>query len=122
MDARRRAKSLEKQLRDQWPDLYVEVEDGDAPILKVYGPRKLHADELDRAEALIGDDHEIELRAVECVYCSKSAPVKMGRQIDEPVGNAAKFIDEDGRGVALMCNNEDGHTAHEWGDYQPLLK
>jgi hypothetical protein len=122
MDAQGRAEEIRDQLLAEWPDLFVEVEDGDAPILKVYGATKLHEEQLARAEALIGDHHEIVLQAVESVYCSKSVPVKTGRQIDQPVGNAAGFIDEDGRGVALMCNNEDGHTAHDWDDYEPLPK
>lgn len=122
MDAHRRAEAIRDQLLAEWPGLCVEVEDGGAPILKVYGARKLNEDQFARAEAIIGDHYEIELQPAESVYCSKSVPAKTGRQIHEPVVDAAKFINEDGRGVALVCNNEDGHTAHDWGDYKPLPK
>ncbi|HEU4759836.1 MAG TPA: hypothetical protein VFT91_07625 [Dehalococcoidia bacterium] len=121
MDAPHRVEEIREQLLREWPDLYVEVEGKDPPILKVYGARKLYEEQLAKAEALIGANHEIDLQLVECVCCSISLPVKT-REIGEPVGYAARFIEEDGRGVAIMCNNEDGHTAHDWGGYKPLPK
>ena len=122
MDAQRRAESIRDQLLAEWSDLYVDIEDGEAPTLKVYGARKLYSQQLARAEAVIGNHYDIELQNVEAVYCSKSKPVKMGREVGQAAGSAARFIAEDQRGVALMCNNEDGHTAHDWGTYEPLPK
>lgn len=122
MDAQGRAEEIRDQLLAEWPNLYVEVEDGEAPILRLYGARKLYNEQLGRAEALIGQRREIALRSVETVLCSRSTPVKMSRSLGEPSGTAPKPFEEDGRSVWLMCNNEDGHTAHDWDDYEPLPK
>ena len=120
MDAHDRAEEIRDQLLAEWPDLYVVVEDGDYPTIKVYGASRLYAEQLGKAEALIGERREIALRSVERVLCSRSTPVKMRRGLDEPSGTFPKPFEEDGRGVWLLCNNEDGHTSHDWGDYEPL--
>ena len=118
MDAER----LRKQLLSEWADLYVEVEDDPAPVLRLYGARALFSEPLERAEDLSvqGSDCPVEVVLVEQVPCSKSVPVKMGRGLGEPSGATAKPVEEDARGVWLFCNNEDGHADHDWGDYEPL--
>lgn len=120
MAQKTRAEILKNQLLAEWPDLCLETVEEDGLTLRLYGARSLFADQLRRANDLRRGQNEVELEVIESVTCPKSLPIRLGREIGEPAGNAARFVDEDGRGVALMCNNEDGHSAHDWGDYEPL--
>jgi len=124
MNAHRRAEAIRDRLLAEWPNLYIELEDDSVPVLRLYGARALFSEPLRRAEELSGQDAHlpVEVVLVEQVYCSKSVPVKMLRGLGEPSGATPKPFEEDGRGVWLMCNNEDGHMTHDWGGYEPLPK